>query len=155
MTVRTMLVGVLFSGLCASAFAGDDLDWLRKYVVVTTSESVDRDAGGNVVALRNTQMSQVSVTRTITQVWQPGGSNRVQQLVSRTTYITDVLGGGVTIIEGRVPGESDLVITSMTTVMKSLTGSTTTVQTRDSKGDLVVTSRTATTLKVQKVGEGQ
>ena len=141
-------VAVVMSLLAASVLQAeeDNEEWIRKHAVIKTTESTERDAVGNIRSRRVTNDTIVYIRQTTTEIQKPDKSGAINT-VSRTTSSVDTLGGSATIIESLLPGASELVTTSITTIEKTPEGTLTTVYGRDKAGKMSTISRTTSITK--------
>ncbi|OGV67259.1 MAG: hypothetical protein A2283_04940 [Lentisphaerae bacterium RIFOXYA12_FULL_48_11] len=140
MYVRLPLIILALPFLCQIVIASEDDDWLSKHAVVKTSETQDCDDDGSVKAVRTVKVTNVNITQTCTEVKQKNAQG-ILELTSRTTETLDTLGGKATIIEGQVKGYAGLIVTSITTIQKTPSGTITTTQTRSASGSMRIVYR--------------
>ena len=131
------LVMILCSSLSLRAASDDEAKWVKKYVVVRTTETVNRNTAGMVTSTTVVRESRISVRRRVTEV-KAKDKHGAMRLVSRRTETYDSAGGSITVEEGRVKGREGLVAVSTVTVEKTDTGQITTTQRRKPNGTMGV-----------------
>jgi len=121
-------------------------DWFNKHASVKTTESIERDAEGNIRSIKIVKDTTVYIKQISTETQTPD-KNGNMNAVSRTTTSADTLGNGTTIIESPLPGSASLVTTSITTVERAGDQTITTVYARDKTGNMAVVSKTTSLLQ--------
>jgi len=131
---------IALSLLCQAVTASEDDDWLSKHAVIKTTETQDCDDDGSVKAVRTVKVTNINITQTSTEIKQKNAQGFLI-LTSRITETLDTLGGKATIVEGLMKGYSGLVVTSITSIQKTPTGTITTTQTRSASGSMQIVYR--------------
>lgn len=118
-------------------------DPLAPYRAAMVTETEKRDQNGDVCGREVTRRTRVDLKEQIQEIYTVSTSGQ-EKLVSRTTTTQNIsMGKSVTTIESLLnPQADDLVVTSITTTVKSVPGGeVSTTETRDKLGRMVVTSR--------------
>lgn len=137
-----ILLGVVILGAWSAPAEDADLAAnLLTHAVTTTIESTTLDDQGEIKELRIVNALTLNIRKTVTEVRQKDKKGLLQT-VSRATEITDGMGRRQVVVEALLPGNADLVITSLTTLEKIPGGFVTTIKNRDKAGSLQIVSRT-------------
>jgi hypothetical protein len=143
---KTLLVAFLLSQtVVTTVSAGEEEDWMKKHAVTKTTETQDHDDNGDVKAVNTIKVTSINITQTCTETKTKDKTGNLV-LASRVTDTVDTLGGRATIVESLLPGYSDLITTSITTVQKIPNGTITTVQSRGANGVMQIVNRTTATI---------
>ena len=141
MKTDIMIVAVIITGgLTFNALAQDEEgEWLKKNVVVKTTETEQRNPAGAVVSTEVVRESRINITRTVTETKQAdkGGCLRV---IRRVTDTVDTLGNKVKMVE-ELTARGQLVMTSVVSDSKTPVGTVSTVEGMDRYGNLILTRR--------------
>ncbi len=120
-------------------------DWTKKYVKTTVTETVDRNLDGNITGRTVVTDSRMEVRRKVTEVTRVD-TNGIVHVVSRKTESFDSLALRAipieTVIEKPETPGGRLVVTAITTIVKTDDGQVTTYEARDpGRGALTITKR--------------
>jgi len=145
-TTAIMLVLTLLGNSAVLLAEEDQNDWVKKHAIIKTHETQDRDEDGAIKSVTTLKETTIYIKQTSFEVKK---RNQFGSLVvaCRTNDTVDIQGGRATIVETLLPGYSDLVVTSITTVQKTPDGIVTTVQSRDKDGTMIIISRTTLVTK--------
>ena len=117
-------------------------NFVKDHIVVKTSERMDSDAEGTVTQVTTTDYSYTTITqRTVERKKRDKeGILRVVGL-TRTTDVKDTKGGRSSMVESLVIEGGELVVDRINDCQRTPTGSITTVKGKNQNGELAVKSR--------------
>lgn len=119
-----------------------EYDWVKDYIVVRTSEKVKCDANGNPLSIDTVKKSRVEITQTFTEkkVRNKKGVLVVSSR-TRVTIAEDTNEYVSTITEKEIMTGEGMQISSVSKKQKTPTGSIMTVESRNKQGELNITKR--------------
>lgn len=121
---------------------GGEYDWLKDHIVVQTVEKVKCDVNGEVQTVETVKRSSLLLTQTMSEKKQRQKDGALVTVSrTRTTETTDTDGFKEVVVENEIVNGMGLEISSVVKTEKTATGSITTVQSRSKNGGLVIVKR--------------
>ena len=132
----------LLTCLLPSVLAAAD-DPLAPYRAAMVTETERRDQNGDVCGREVIRRTRIDLKEQIQETYAVSASGQEKLVARTTTTQNNSIGKSTTTVESLLnPQADDLVVTSITTTVKSVPGGeVTTTETRDKLGTMVVTNR--------------